>query len=85
MTDAYKVKVLYAILRWAPMVESKPDFKGYADAGDLAGFWRYYENSIRARPDVKHSVESSGEVSFEMLRPAMDAVYKLPTNGAELL
>ena len=80
MTDAYKVKVLYAILRWAPMVESKPDFKRYAEAGDLAGFWRYYENSIRARPDVKRNVESSGEVSFEMLRPAMEAVYGLPTN-----
>jgi hypothetical protein len=83
MTDAYKVKVLYSILRWAPMVESKPDFRRYAESGDLASLWRYYENSIRARKDVRQSVESAGEVSFEMLRPAMEAVYKLPTTRAE--
>lgn len=83
MTDAYKVKVLYSILRWAPMVESKPNFKQYAETGDLASFWRYYENSIKARQDVRRSVESVGEVSFEMLRPAMEAVYRLPTTRAE--
>lgn len=77
MTDAYKVKVLYSILRWAPMVESKPEFRQYAEARDLGSFWRYYENSIKARQDVRSRVESSGEVSFEALRPAMEAVYKL--------
>jgi len=82
MTDAYKVKVLYSILRWAPMVESKPDFRRYAEAGDLDSFWRYYKNSIKARQDVRRSVESGGEVSFEMLRPAMDAVFRLPTTNA---
>jgi len=83
MTDAHKVKVLYSILRWAPMVEFKPEFRRYAEAGDLDSFWRYFENSIKARQDVRRSVESAGEVSFEALRPAMEAVYKLPTPNAE--
>lgn len=80
MTKAHKVRVLYGILQWAPMTNSRPDFRQYAEAGNLDAFWRYYENSIRARSDVKRSVEESGEVSFEMLRPAMEAVFKLPTS-----
>ena len=79
MTKAHKARVLYGILEWAPMVHSKPDFKRYADAGNVDGLWTYFQNSLRARTDVRRSVESSGEVSFEMLRPAMEAVYRLPT------
>ncbi len=79
MTKAHKARVLYSILEWAPMVHSKPDFKRYADSGNLDGLWTYFQNSLRARTDVKRSVESRGEVSFEMLRPAMEAVYRLPT------
>ena len=81
MTKAHKVRILYGILQWAPMVESRPNFRQYAEAGNLEAFWEYYQNSIRARTDIKRSVESAGEVSFEMLRPAMEAVFKLPTNG----
>lgn len=79
MTKAHKVKVLYGILQWAPMVSSKPDFRRYAGSGNLDAFWTYYNRSILARPDIKRSVEGAGEVSFEMLRPAMEAVYALPT------
>lgn len=79
MTKAHKVRVLYGILQWAPMVESRPNFRQYAESGDLDAFWAYYQNSLRRRADVKRSVEASGEVSFEMLRPAMEAVFKLPT------
>jgi hypothetical protein len=79
MTKSHKVRVLYGILQWAPMVNSKPDFRNYAEAGNLDAFWTYYQNSIRVRADIKRSVEAAGEVSFEMLRPAMEAVYKLPT------
>lgn len=79
MTKSHKVRVLYGILQWAPMVNSKPDFKRYAQSGDLDAFWKYYQNSIRARADIKRSVENAGEVSFEMLKPAMEEVYKLPT------
>lgn len=80
MTKAHKVRVLYGILQWAPMVESRPNFRKYAEAGDLDSFWEYYQNSIRSRQDVKRSVEAAGEVSFEKLLPAMEAVFKLPTN-----
>ncbi|MGE0594637.1 MAG: hypothetical protein AB7G23_09065 [Vicinamibacterales bacterium] len=79
MTRAHKVRVLYGILQWAPMVTSKPDFRQYAEAGNLEAFWTYYSNSIRARADIKRSAEGAGEMSFEMLKPAMEAVYKLPT------
>jgi hypothetical protein len=81
MTKAHKARVLYGILQWAPMVNSRPEFRRYAEAGDLDGLWDYYQNSMRSRPDVKRNVERGGEVSFEMLRPAMEAVYKLPTDG----
>jgi hypothetical protein len=81
MTKSDKVKVLFEILKLAPMTSSKPDFGRYAEAGDLDGFWTYYENSIRTRADVRARVEVHGEISFEMLRPAMGAVYRLPTDG----
>jgi hypothetical protein len=81
MTKAHKVRVLYGILQWAPMVESRPNFRKYAEAGDLDAFWEYYQNSMRSRSDVKRNVEACGEVSFEMLRPAMEAVFTLPTKG----
>ena len=80
MKKAHKVRVLYAILQWAPMVESRPNFRRYAEAANLDAFWEYYQNSLRSRSDIKRSVEAAGEVSFEMLRPTMDAVYKLPTS-----
>ena len=63
------------------MVESRPNFRKYAEAGDLDAFWQYYLNSIQSRSDVKRSVEAAGQMSFELLRPAMEAVFKLPTNG----
>jgi hypothetical protein len=79
MTKAHKARVLYSILELEPMVRSKPDFKRYADSGNLDGLWTYFQNSLRARAEVRRSVESSGEVGFEMLRPAMEAIYSLPT------
>jgi hypothetical protein len=79
VTKSDKVKVLLEILKLAPMARSKSDFSRYADAGDLGGFWTYYENSIRARSDVGKRVEDEGEISFERLWPAMNAVYGLPT------
>jgi len=61
------------------MGRSKDQFQAYARAGDVEGLWSYYQNAMARRPDIKRGVESSGEVSFEMLRPAMEAVYRLPT------
>jgi hypothetical protein len=60
------------------MGRSKDQFGEYAEAGDVEAIWQYYQRAIAARPDVKRSVESSNEVSFEMLRPAMEAIYWLP-------
>jgi hypothetical protein len=79
VTKSDKVKVLFEILKLAPMTRSKPAFGRYADAGDLDSFWTYYENSIRARADVRKRVEDHGEISFERLQPAMNAVYGLAT------
>ena len=81
MTSAHQAKVLYAVLTCAPMTTSKPDFKRYADVGDVKGLWRYYMNAMRARSDVKEQVETGGQISFEMLRPAMETIYGLPTEG----
>lgn len=79
MTKALKARVLFNILSCAPMVQSRPDFKKYADAGNVDGLWSYYQNAMKSRPDIKQSVEGSGDISFEMLRPAMEAVHRLPT------
>ena len=79
MTNKTKSKVLLAVLSCAPMGGSKDQFQKYAEAGDVEAIWQYYQRAMAARPDVKRSVESSDEVSFEMLRPAMEAIYKLPT------
>ena len=51
----------------------------YAERGDVSAFWTFYQKSITARPDVKRSVEKAGDISFEMVRPAMETIYKLPT------
>ena len=79
MTQGVKAKVLFAVLSCAPMGRSKERFKKYAQEGDVEGLWTYYQRAMSARPDVKRGVETSGEVSFEMLRSAMDAIYHLPT------
>jgi hypothetical protein len=80
MTRAHRARVLYDVLQWAPMVRSKLEFKRYADAGDVEGLWAYYQKAMKVRGDIKRSVEASGSVSFERLRPAMEAIYGLPTS-----
>jgi hypothetical protein len=79
MTKAVKARVLFAVLSCAPMGRSKEQFRQYADTGDVEALWEYYQQAIKTRPDIKRGVESSGEISFEMLKPAMEAIYGLPT------
>jgi len=79
MTKKQKADVLFAILDCAPMGNSRSNFKRYAERGDVSAFWTFYQKSITARHDVKRNVEKAGEISFEMVRPAMETIYKLPT------
>ena len=63
------------------MGRSREQFEAYARTGDVEGLWSYYQNAMASRADVKREVEASGEVSFEMLRPSMEAVYRLPAKS----
>lgn len=78
MTRQLKTKVLLSILQLAPMGSSQRTFAAFADRGDLDGFWTHYLHCIAARSDIRANVELAGRISFEMLRPAMDAVFALP-------
>jgi len=79
VTAAQKAKVMYSVLTCAPMTTSKPDFRKYSEAGDVQGLWSYYQNSMKARRDIRDRVETGGQISFEMLKPAMETIYGLPT------
>lgn len=79
MIKSVKAQVLFAVLQCAPMGRSKDTFANYAKEGDVESLWQYYQNAMASRRDIKRGVETSGEVSFEMLRPAMEAIYRLPT------
>jgi hypothetical protein len=78
MTDRDKAAVLFAVLQCAPIGQSKARFAKYAATGDVEGLFGYYLEAIARRQDVRRSVESVGRLSFERLRPAMDAIYRLP-------
>jgi hypothetical protein len=80
MTKMLQAQVLLAILKNAPMGSAEPRFADYAAAGDVEGFWKYYQNAMAKRSDVRRNVESAGQISFEMLRPAMEPVYRLGTH-----
>ena len=75
MTQSLKAQVLFSILKIALVTPSERRFKQYADDGDVEGLWTYYQNAMKARPDVKKMVERGGKVTFEMLLPAMKAVF----------
>ena len=55
-------------------------FESAMRRGDLAAFWDHYQEALKTSTlDEKLKVASNGEVSFEMIEPAMQAVYDLPT------
>lgn len=76
MTAQLKASVLFQILSLAPMGESETRFKKLAADADVDGFWNYYQGCMRAMPDMDARIEKQGKVSFRMLRPAMEAVYR---------
>jgi hypothetical protein len=78
MTSKDKADVLFTILTLAPMAESRDRFRRLADAGDVAGFWKYYETCLK-NPSRDQQIEQQGLVSFRMLRPALQAIYDLPS------
>ena len=78
MTSKLKAKILFQILSLAPMQESEAQFSRLAANGDVEAFWRFYEACLSSKPEMDEQVEKQGKVSFRMLRPAMDAVYRAP-------
>lgn len=81
MSPYVKAQVMLAILKLAPMGKSLEQFERYAEAGDLDSMWRYFENATQYRSDVGRSVEAVGKISFEVLRPALEAVYRIPESA----
>ena len=81
MTRKQKADVLLTIVECAPISEKTHKvFKGYAADSDADAMWTYFINAINSQPQMKRRVEGSGEVSFEMLQPAMETIYRLPTD-----
>ena len=77
MTRQLKLQALQAILRLTPASKSMLRFDKYVERGDLEGFWTYYQGAMGGRSDIRRNVEEGGQISFEMLEPAMRAVYQL--------
>ncbi len=78
MTRIKKARALFGILDCASMGLSRNTIMGYAKEGNVEGIWSYYTKAIARRPDVGETVASSGGTNFEMLQPAMEAIYRLP-------
>ena len=85
MDDVPRAKVMLAILQLSPATESMQDFSRYATTGDVKSLWRCYQNALKARKDKRESLETKGMISFEMLKPAMEAIHQIggePGQGA---
>ena len=80
MTKAQKLRTLLAIVECVPATHTMTVFESAMRRGDLAAFWDHYQEVLgTSTPDEKLTVVSNEEVSFEMIEPAMQAVYDLPT------
>jgi hypothetical protein len=79
MDPKLKARILFQILSLSPATKSMENFGRYAQSGDVEQFWRYYKNSLAKEHERGRRLEQSEEISFEMLRPAMEAVYELDT------
>ena len=79
MTKAQKLRTLLAIVECAPATHTMTVFESAMRRGDLAAFWNHYQEVLRtSKLDEELKVDSNGAVSFEMIDPAMQAVYDLP-------
>ena len=80
MTKVQKLRTLLAIVECAPAASAMTVFESAARRGDLSAFWDQYQEALRrSKLDEELKVVSNEAVSFEMLEPAMRAVYDLPT------
>ena len=80
MTKAQKLRTLLAIVECAPATHAMTVFESAMRRGDLSAFWDHYQEVLRrSTPDEELKAVSNAEVSFEMIEPAMQAVYDLPT------
>jgi hypothetical protein len=83
MTAQLKAEILPAILNLAPTKSSCEEFQRLAAKGDVAGMWTFYQRAIATRRDVELSVAKAQKITFEMLEPAMKAIYDLPTSDKQ--
>ena len=80
VTKARKLRTLLAIVECVPATHTMTVFESAMRRGDLADFWDHYQEVLRrSTPDEELTVVSNGAISFEMIEPAMQAVYDLPT------
>ena len=80
MTKAQKLRTLLAIVECAPAAGATTVFVTAARRGDLSAFWDHYQGILkRSSHEGELKVAANGAVSFEMIDPAMQAVYVLPT------
>ena len=80
MTTAQTLRTLLAIVECVPAARAMTGFESAARRGDLSAFWDHYQEALKTSKqggDLK--VASNDEVSWEMIEPAMQAVYDLPT------
>ena len=82
MTKAQQLRTLLAIVDCVPAARAMTGFESAVRRGDLSAFWDHYQEVLgKSAHEGKLKVASKGEVSFEMIEPAMRAVYDLPTRG----
>lgn len=80
MTNAHKLKTLLAILECAPAAHAMTVFESAVRSGNLSLFWKEYQSALRtSKLNDEPLPESEGEITLAMLKPAMKAVYALPT------
>ena len=82
MTRAHKLRTLLAIVECVPAAHAMTMFESAARRGDLSAFWDHYQDVLGSKKqggDLK--AVSNEKVSWEMIEPAMQAVYDLPTRG----
>ncbi len=80
MTQAQKLRTLLAILDCAPAAHAMTVFESAARRGDLSAFWDHYQEVLgKSADEGTLRIASNEEISFEMIEPAMQAVYDLPT------
>ena len=81
MTKTQKLRTLLAIVECAPAAGAMTAFESAARRGDLSAFWDHYQEVLkRSTHDRELKVAPNGEISVEMVEPAMQAMYDLPTS-----